>query len=296
MKSRIFRVNAGLQMQYARQLRKLCRRMIAEVSRTVAADYTEAHRYEEMQFAEDGVVSVLADKLKSVWGKFRDIFDRAAPAVASEMVEKQLENAEAGFERTCSGLLPDPAKAAENLRPGETPTVKIPKFRRLSGASFQHLSPGMRDQVEAAIWENVNLIKSEQEEFFKRTFGAVTRAIQNNMSTEELAAEISRYGKMSMRRATNIALDQTRKAYTAITIQKCREAGIKKFEWVHTGGSQKPRPFHLANYPSGLNGGIFEIADPPVIEPKTGIRGFPAQLPFCKCVMRAVVEMTPEQE
>ena len=59
---------------------------------------------------------------------------------------------------------------------------------------------------------------------------------------------------------------------------------------MHTGGSVHPREYHLRNAPSGLNGGIFDLDNPPVIDLRTGERGFPGQLPYCRCTMCAVVE------
>lgn len=44
------------------------------------------------------------------------------------------------------------------------------------------------------------------------------------------------------------------------------------------------------DYPTGLNGGIFDIDDPPVIDKRTGEKGFPGQLSYCMCIMQAVLD------
>jgi uncharacterized protein with gpF-like domain len=68
--------------------------------------------------------------------------------------------------------------------------------------------------------------------------------------------------------------------------------GIAKFEWLHSGGSAIPRTYHYTHYKNGgLNHGIFSILEPPIIDKNTGERGYPAQLPNCRCVMIPVIEI-----
>ena len=43
-------------------------------------------------------------------------------------------------------------------------------------------------------------------------------------------------------------------------------------------------------WPQGLNGGIFDFDNLPVIDEKTGERGIPGQAINCKCRMRPIVE------
>ena len=42
--------------------------------------------------------------------------------------------------------------------------------------------------------------------------------------------------------------------------------------------------------PNGLNGYIFDLSKPPVIDKKTSERGYPAQLVNCKCYLVPVVK------
>jgi SPP1 gp7 family putative phage head morphogenesis protein len=95
---------------------------------------------------------------------------------------------------------------------------------------------------------------------------------------------LERYGE-AKRHAKNVALDQTRKAYMSINTERMRDVGVSKFEWIHTGGSQDPRQYHK----TVLNGNVYDINDPPVIDQRTGERGLPGLLPFCRCTMRPVV-------
>lgn len=161
----------------------------------------------------------------------------------------------------------------------------------------------LKQSMKMHIMENVSLIKSVQSQYHERIVGAVSRSITNAGSIKTLTQEIYKYGDMSLRRANLISLDQTRKMYSNLTIRRFEQVGITKVKWMHTHAGKTDRPYHVrkwdgdySNYPNvnGLNGLIFDISNPPVIQQATKtqpeIRGFPAQLSFCHCIMRAVIE------
>ena len=161
----------------------------------------------------------------------------------------------------------------------------------------------LKQSMKMHIIENVSLIKSVQSQYHERIVGAVSRSITSAGSIKTLTQEIYKYGDMSLRRANLISLDQTRKMYSNLTIRRFEQVGITKVKWLHTHKKETARPYHIrqwdgdySNYPhvNGLNGLIFDIDNPPVIQEATKtqpeIRGYPAQLPFCRCIMRAVIE------
>lgn len=161
----------------------------------------------------------------------------------------------------------------------------------------------LKQSMKMHIMENVSLIKSVQSQYHERIVGAVSRSITSAGSIKSLTEEIYKYGDMSLRRANLISLDQTRKMYSDLTIRRFEQVGVQKVKWLHTHTKETSRPYHIrkwdgdySNYPNvnGLNGLIFDISNPPVIQQATKtqpeIRGYPAQLSFCRCVMRAVIE------
>lgn len=162
----------------------------------------------------------------------------------------------------------------------------------------------LKQSMKMHIIENVSLIKSVQSQYHERIVGAVSRSITSAGSIKTLTQEIYKYGDMSLRRANLISLDQTRKMYSNLTIRRFEQVGITKVKWLHTHKKETARPYHIRQWdgvsglkdgrPNGLNGFIFDIDKPPVIQEATKtqpeIRGYPAQLPFCRCIMRAVIE------
>ena len=139
--------------------------------------------------------------------------------------------------------------------------------------------------IEAIVSENMSLIKSIPEEFFKKLTTTLTLAIQNGTSLTQFKKQLMKIKGMTERRATLIARDQSNKAYSAIARRKAQACGITQFEWIHTGIAKSPRLYHK----NVLNHKIFDLAKPPVIDPNTGERGYPAQLINCRCMMRPVV-------
>jgi SPP1 gp7 family putative phage head morphogenesis protein len=97
--------------------------------------------------------------------------------------------------------------------------------------------------------------------------------------------------EISMRRAKNIAYDQTRKAFNNINKARMDKLGIREFEWLHSGGSTHPRKLHQE-----LSGKIFSLDDLPIIGTMYGeeVRGIPGQLPNCRCKMLPVISFNEE--
>jgi uncharacterized protein with gpF-like domain len=69
---------------------------------------------------------------------------------------------------------------------------------------------------------------------------------------------------------------QVRRVRTARAIITCKRLGISKFKWLHGGSDACPE--HVAP-----DGRVFALSNPPVIDKKTGLRGYPGDLPDCRC-------------
>ncbi|WP_336885671.1 phage head morphogenesis protein [Xenorhabdus sp. Sc-CR9] len=144
----------------------------------------------------------------------------------------------------------------------------------------------MKDRITAATAENVALIKSIPEQFHFRIEGAALRSIsQAGEGSKTLLEEIRHIGGVTEKRAQFIAVDQTRKITTAANYERMKSAGIRKAVWHHSGGSAEPRQLHQK-----LDGQIFDLDNPPIIDERTGQRGLPGELPNCKCFWTPVVD------
>ena len=154
----------------------------------------------------------------------------------------------------------------------------------------KYITEELKETIKASIYENVNLIKSINNRYFEEISGAVYRSINNGKGLNWLKEELLKYKEMTKKRSKLIASDQTHKVYSNIQIKNMSSNGIKYFKWVHSGGGKNPREFHKADFPKGLNGGIFSIENPPVIDKNTGEKGYPGTLPFCRCSMIPIIK------
>lgn len=78
-----------------------------------------------------------------------------------------------------------------------------------------------------------------------------------------------------------------RSSFSGITIALMNINGLDKWRWIYTGRSKVPRPYHK----NVLKNEIFNINNPPIIDPKTKEHGYPGTLYGCKCVMQPIIEL-----
>ncbi len=136
----------------------------------------------------------------------------------------------------------------------------------------------MKEMLTASAAESTALIKSIPQKYLGDLGGSVMRSIVSGNGLADLVPELAQH-KVSIRNwAKNTALDQTRKVYTHTNIERLKKAGIKQFEWIHSGGGLHPRKLHQE-----MNGKIYDLDNPPVIGTMYGeeVRGFPSDLPNC---------------
>lgn len=163
-------------------------------------------------------------------------------------------------------------------------------LRELSGGitiNVPEIPEGMVAPLQAATKWNVGLIKSIPEQFHERIEAAVYKSMQpGGKGAKTLFDEIQGIGGKEFKRAKLIATDQTRKLTSAYNVERMKSAGIKKWRWLHSGGGAEPRELHLR-----LNGQVFSYdEEPPIIDSRTGERGYPGQLIHCGCVQLPVIE------
>lgn len=203
-----------------------------------------------------GVPKHLLGRLKS---QYQEWFDNIARRLASQTIS--------GVEKSSKSMLHASLQEMTGGLSLETGTLSGP----------------VAEVVKASIEQNVGLIKSIPAEYFERVSGAVMRTVQAGTETQALADEIESLGASTKKRAAFIARDQVSKATSAINRTRMEKLGIERFEWLHSGGGNARR-LH-----EHLDGRIFKIDEPPVIDERTGERGFPGQLPNCRCRMVPII-------
>lgn len=216
--SKRLNVNSGIMSWYVKELQKLTSAMVKECKETLAEIYKQG--YPEIAF-DDSISSQTRIALNQLYEKYSDKFSRRGKRLAESLIKKTNQYSNKQINATLKSMLGDAAKGF-----------------LLTGSA---ISPEKSEIMKALLFENASLIKSIPNEYFKQITGSVARSIENGEGIKQLVKELSSYGAKSNRRAQLIAQDQTRKAYNSINRRNFQENGIRKFEWVHSGGSREPR-------------------------------------------------------
>lgn len=152
------------------------------------------------------------------------------------------------------------------------------------------LSERTNDIIVAGTDESASLIKSIANDYTTEVKEAISRSISTNTGSfttlrETINETLQGKYKTYKNKAKNIALDQTKKAYSNIAASRMQDVGLDEYIWRHSGGSKVPRDHHKYV----LNGQKLKLSDPPIIDPKTGKRGKPSDDYNCSCYMDPVI-------
>lgn len=264
LKGNILRPSARIKNWFRDELKSLTRRMEQETLRELLAIYEAG--MEQVVFSEDAsVASRVRIRRNALLKRWQQKFNEEGKELAERMVRQTNRNAEAALKASIRAIQPS------------------------FGLTGSIISPGLKEAAAASIEQAVSLIRTIPEKYFNDVTGAVMRSVQSGGSLETLRKELGKLSDRSARHVELMAEDQTRKAYAAITERKMEALGIDEFIWVHTGGGRDPRNYHKYK----LNGKIYKLSDPPVIDPKTGETGLPGQLINCHCLKRPVINLNP---
>lgn len=254
----------------AARYNKRLQQLVAEMVRATRAELTKLFTSPvavESHVATDASIASQSRILtNALLNRFTVLFARAAKGISERMVDDVQTNSATGLRNSLRDI-------AGNI------TLKTDVLT----------SGPVAETITASVAENVALIKSIPQKFLEGVQGEVMRSITSGNGLAQLEPYIKQHEGVTKRRAKNIALDQTRKAYNAINKARMQGLGVGKFEWIHTGGSQKPRQDHI-----DMSGNIYSFDDPPVIDERTGERGIPGQAPNCRCTMRPILDFGEE--
>ena len=150
------------------------------------------------------------------------------------------------------------------------------------------------------IRENVALIKTIPFLDVLKAEQKILAYFRLKITRDQLARYFYRIGDGTITKAWAevIADDQINKASERLRVAKWKKNGVRMVRWIHD-NYDEPRPYHkekwngksgiFDGFPNGLNGYVFPIDFPPIIDPKTGERGYPGQMINCRCHLEPVI-------
>lgn len=249
--------NPGLTALYKRRLLRMVECMARSVEKWIPAAYNQAPPA-MAELAQDALPSSVLTKiigeLRKRWtGRFED----GAEQLARYFAKSAARRTDAQLQK----ILGDAGWSVE--------------FR---------LTRAQRDILAATVQENVSLIKSIPEEYFKSVETQVMQSVKTGMDVGGLKKKLKKSYGVSDRRAGLIARDQNLKATSALTRARQLEFGIDRAVWHHSHAGKVPRPSHLAN-----DGETYDVAKG-WFDPDAQEWIHPGQLINCRCTSRSIIE------
>lgn len=139
--------------------------------------------------------------------------------------------------------------------------------------------PGLADVLDSKIAENVSLIQSLPDEYYKKITNIVNDLTSRRRPANSIIKELRKAGIQTQKRAKLIARDQTQKLNAAITQGRQEALGITEYEW-QISDDERVRESHFKN-----RGKIFRWDEPPA---ETGHPGEDIQ---CRCAALPIINL-----
>lgn len=150
-----------------------------------------------------------------------------------------------------------------------------------AGVNLQSIvqNEDLEDILVATTRENVSLIRSIPEEYFKKIESIVFTGTTQGSAAGSMIQQIQKTGKTTTNRAKLIARDQSSKLNSALTQQRSQNLGVEEYIW-RTAGDERVRDSHRSK-----NGKVFRWDDPPKDT------GHPGQDIQCRCVAQPIIKV-----
>lgn len=240
------------EMAYRRDLYELINAIVERVTSNVIP---QLFRFEDQYILEDASFAILIrNSIKAVKALFFDVTP-TAEEMAGQMVNTEYEEQSSRFDNAMEAVT------------GGISMERIVRKEQLVST------------LEAKIAENVSLIQSIPDQYFKELEGMIFRNITAGNSANSIVQEIRDLTGATLNRAELIARDQTSKTSAAINQERQSRLGVTEYVW-QTSRDQRVRPSHKEK-----QGKVFKWSDPP------RDTGHPANDINCRCTARAVVEL-----
>ena len=258
------RPNLSIGIDFAKPQLRLLELMRNDIKRELVKVFKETNFQSAMDASTTSQARIVLNYLLRKWSKR---FDDIAKSAVDRMIERTLKNSAV----TLNLSLKD---ASEDLKIDTS----------FSDARLQEV-------IKASTQEAANLIKAIPERYINDVQGQVMRSITTGQGLKDLVPYLTDKYRGNVKRATNTALDQTRKAYQSINTTRLKALGVKSFIWVHSGGGKVPRQEHIR-----MSGNEYRFDDPPVIGTMYGsdVYGLPGDLPNCRCICKPVINFDLE--
>lgn len=214
----------------------------------------------------------------------KDYFQDSAAGAFSRAMSRAKKSIELLMQSQVAGIV-------EKFAFDSDASSKSAAIRTAKSFSIEAPENPIDDLLQSHIEENVRLISGFSDQLYDKIGAAVTKSIQSG-GQKAIFDALSEIAGMPAERAKAIAADQTSKVYTSLNTSRMKDAGLSKFEWVHSSAGKQPRHSHQDHDGKTflLEGGPDVLLNEDGTDANAGLRvgdrGKPGYAPFCRCRMR----------
>lgn len=149
----------------------------------------------------------------------------------------------------------------------------------------QYVSPTASSIVEDKIRENADLITKIGASDVARISDTVSQALTSGGGYADIEHKLLETKGFDEARAKRVALDQVNKLNADIQRANAKDLGITQAVWKHVPGQYSSRETHIK-----MDGKKFNLSEG-LFDEDVGRNVHPAELPFCRCVARLVLDL-----
>lgn len=253
---RSIKANPGIRASYRKQLDAMLRQMHEDYMREVEAGYGAL----EARITGDA-------KWRSPMERMTEILDRLTDRWAKRFASFSAMLSK----RTVTGILSRVRNARRQELKDFGFNIKISKSRV------------MDERVQALIQANATDIEGLPLAYSSRVAKLVSNAVASGMDRVTLVSDLNKGLGISLRKAKNIARDQTNKATQALAQVEDEEIGFTEGTWIHVPGRKTSRKTHIK-----MDGKRFNLKEG-LYDSEVKRNVTPGSLWLCACTYRPVI-------
>lgn len=250
---------------YRVKLNKMVNAMMRDIMPQIIAEY-KRNREEIREIVTDSAADELYRLISVIFNRWRVTFDFESEPMADLFTE----SVNAHVERKLIASV----KPLEDMSTDVFNTFKIKISENTKAIALSK---------DAAMRENVNLIRNIPVKAQEQIHQAVMASISRGRDTTYLEQELSKIQGLTKNRVKLITIDQNNKATSVINMARQSNLGIKKNIWRHSKAGKEPRLSHVA-----ADGKVFSIKEGCLID---GEKIYPGQKIRCRCYSTAILDL-----
>jgi uncharacterized protein with gpF-like domain len=232
-RGKVLRPSAAIQQKYLAKINAMVDAMIKETRREVEKLFDQDYAHEHFGTDSVGIdaaplasqTRILTNRLKK---KYDQLFGKNAFGISDMMVD---------------------ATNRHSFATSMAAAKDLPTLRDVGAKltlNFKNLDAPTRNILKSSADRSADFIKTIPEKYLNSVSQAMFTSVTSGNGMQDLIPFFEKFDTGTKNWVHNTAMDQTRKTYQGLSIGRMKKVGVKKGEWIHSGGSQHPRPLHEA--------------------------------------------------